>query len=142
MLKCSDCGKVFENDEAVEITETHGMETPPYEKFYVCPNCRGNVEKAKKCRICGEYDYEEDMLDDVCTACIDKYAKDVDVCYKLGEKCRTPLYINGLTATVYSRDEIDKILLEHLKHSQKDISDFAKCDLYWFATYLPDDEEK
>ena len=136
MVKCENCKRVFENEDAIEITETHGMETPPYEKFYVCPYCHGQFETANKCRVCGEYDYAEDMIDNVCPDCIDKYSKDIDFCYKLGEKDVIPIHINGLLFTVYSKEEIEEILFEHLKQSKKDISDFAKCDVYWFASNI------
>lgn len=38
MLRCS-CGCEFYEDELEVVYETHGLPTPPYEKFLVCPNC-------------------------------------------------------------------------------------------------------
>lgn len=43
MFRCLDCGKEF--DETLEILETHGLDTPPYEKRYVCPFCKGSGYK-------------------------------------------------------------------------------------------------
>lgn len=50
---CLDCGMLF--DEPRKCRETHGLDTPPYEYFYVCPNCEGSFIKAFKCDMCGDY---------------------------------------------------------------------------------------
>lgn len=39
MYKCGDCDAVFE--ELKVITESHGLNEPPFERFYVCPDCGG-----------------------------------------------------------------------------------------------------
>ena len=43
MFRCLECGEAFE--ETLEIKETHGLSTPPYETRYVCPKCKGNNYK-------------------------------------------------------------------------------------------------
>lgn len=43
MFKCFECGDKF--NYTLEITETHGLDTPPYEKRYVCPRCKGSGYK-------------------------------------------------------------------------------------------------
>ena len=52
MFRCADCGEMFEIPK--KYTETHGLETPPYEIFYGCPRCAGAYSHIKYCSICGE----------------------------------------------------------------------------------------
>ncbi len=40
MFRCLECGELFK--EPLEYEETHGLDTPPYEKMYVCPKCKGH----------------------------------------------------------------------------------------------------
>lgn len=40
MFKCLECGNKF--SETLEIIETHGLDTPPFEKRYVCPHCKSS----------------------------------------------------------------------------------------------------
>jgi len=48
---CTDCGATF--DEPKEVTETHGLETPPYEKLLVCPEClSSDYDTAVMCGRC------------------------------------------------------------------------------------------
>lgn len=37
-MMCNDCGAVFEYPDVYE--ERHGLSSPPYERFLVCPECR------------------------------------------------------------------------------------------------------
>ena len=54
MYHCTDCGKNFDEVEIVE--ERHNLDTPPFEKIAVCPECRGTsiiTVRAEHCRCCG-----------------------------------------------------------------------------------------
>ena len=60
MYHCTDCGMEFEFVEVV--FETHGLDTPPYERIKRCPFCRSrNFEEVKNahCRVCGSKLREE-----------------------------------------------------------------------------------
>lgn len=38
------------------MVETHGLDTPPYEEYEVCPGCFStNITKGIQCDCCGEY---------------------------------------------------------------------------------------
>ena len=37
MYRCNHCEAVFEEPKVVY--ETHGLDYPPFEKVYVCPDC-------------------------------------------------------------------------------------------------------
>lgn len=53
MYKCKNCGGVFE--EPKFYTETHGLDSPPYENWTGCPSCSGAYKGAIQCDQCGEY---------------------------------------------------------------------------------------
>ena len=50
---CVDCGCVFQ--EPKQVVETHGLDSPPYEIFTVCPKCGGSFVEAKRCDHCTNY---------------------------------------------------------------------------------------
>lgn len=50
---CVECGCVFQ--EPKHYIETHGLDTPPYEHFTVCPHCGGAFVEAHCCDCCGEF---------------------------------------------------------------------------------------
>lgn len=49
---CLDCGYQF--DEPRNYTETHGLDSPPYEHMSCCPVCGGSYDEAVECTDCGE----------------------------------------------------------------------------------------
>ena len=54
MYYCKDCGEEFDFVEVV--FETHGLDTPPYERIKRCPYCHGSNYEEKKnthCSFCG-----------------------------------------------------------------------------------------
>ncbi len=54
MYHCTDCNTEFEFVEVV--FETHGLDTPPYERIKRCPSCKSRAfEEIKNthCRFCG-----------------------------------------------------------------------------------------
>lgn len=70
MYKCRDCEKIFDEENVMEIVETHGLECPPYEVWCACPHCHSSdFEEAEMCEICGSYEFSEDIYDGVCESC-------------------------------------------------------------------------
>ena len=53
MFLCLECQNIF--DEPKTYIETHGLDTPPYEKFSCCPFCGGDYVKTEVCDYCGKY---------------------------------------------------------------------------------------
>lgn len=54
MYRCLDCG--FEFETAAVCEERHGLDSPPYEKIYLCPYCDGrrfSEIEVRYCRCCG-----------------------------------------------------------------------------------------
>lgn len=50
---CLDCGILFENPK--HHTETHGLDSPPYETWSGCPECGGAYVETTRCDECGEW---------------------------------------------------------------------------------------
>lgn len=48
---CLDCCCTFNKSKL--YVETHGLDTPPYERISGCPNCGGFYIKAIYCDCCG-----------------------------------------------------------------------------------------
>lgn len=54
MLICMECGALFE--QAKVVFEQHGLDTPPYEEFGVCPRCEStDICQSHRCDVCGEW---------------------------------------------------------------------------------------
>jgi hypothetical protein len=62
MYKCSNCGEIFEEPNAIK--EDWG------ETFYVCPHCNGDYEEAKQCQECDEWNTEDEIYDGWCEKCL------------------------------------------------------------------------
>lgn len=66
MYICNECGKTFE--EPKKVVERHGLDTPPYEEYSVCPHCwSGNCSIAQTCERCGTIC--GDLTDGMCDVC-------------------------------------------------------------------------
>ncbi len=68
MYKCLDCGHLFEEGEQARVRETHGLDTPPYEEYSVCPRCKGDYQEVEPCKICGGYDVK--IGEEYCDECM------------------------------------------------------------------------
>jgi hypothetical protein len=53
MFVCYDCEAVF--DEPKIWTETHGLDTPPYEHCAGCPSCGGAFTETYECSYCNKW---------------------------------------------------------------------------------------
>ena len=62
MYKCSNCGEIFEEPNAIK--EDWG------EMFYVCPYCNGDYEEAHQCQECDEWHTEDELYDGWCEKCL------------------------------------------------------------------------
>ena len=67
--KCTDCGYVFDYEDATAVRESHGFDDFP-ETFRICPNCGGDFEDAVDCCRCGETFTENELYDGWCEKCL------------------------------------------------------------------------
>lgn len=141
--KCDHCGREFEEPDIV--TETHGLDSPPYEEIGVCPYCKGWFEEMYRCKICGEHYTDDDLTSGVCEACI--YEKvNLDRCFKFGAECEESVPINGFIASVLDPEQINYILMQKIKEAAEiipvDITEFIDSDKSWIAEKLLEEKEK
>ena len=66
-LRCTVCGKLFDENEKKLYTDRHGFESPPYETYYGCPCCGGAFDEIEPCKICGSYYHDEE--EEYCDEC-------------------------------------------------------------------------
>ena len=67
--KCTDCGYVFDYDDATAVREDHGFDDFP-EIFRICPNCGGDFKDAVDCDHCGETFTENELYSGWCEKCL------------------------------------------------------------------------
>ena len=70
MLRCCNCGNLFEDGEQAVWYETHGLDSPPYETWSGCPVCKGDYEEVHQCKECGDWHSEEELYDGLCESCL------------------------------------------------------------------------
>ena len=140
MYKCLECGHLFEEGEQTSWEEDRGeyWGSPCSEKMYGCPNCRGNFEKTVSCKICGKKCLKDKLINDVCEECINKNKENIDLCFEIAESENEKIELNCFLTSVFTKDEIEEILLERLKLSKKishklNFDDFVNQDKSWFA---------
>ena len=76
MYICLDCGCIF--DEPKHWTETHNLDSPPYEEWSGCPSCGGDYAETFRCDECGDWIFGEY----VCVKNGNKYCEN---CYSIEE---------------------------------------------------------
>ena len=111
MFICTDCRRLYDN-QPVFIED--GKSYP--DRCY----CSGIIEEAKRCRVCGEYTTEDDIVDGVCEGCLhiemkaDTVERFIDH-YTFTE--RTHFQLNPVIEHVFTDDEVNEILLREIKAS-------------------------
>ena len=148
--KCLDCGNLFEEGEQQLWADKHGLDTPPYEQMSGCPLCGGDYEETTPCKICGFEQFDDDLNGGVCDECIDKYKHDADMCFKIGSNDTDKVELNCFLASVFDKEDIEKLLFRELKEREKymkellnyDYEKFVEADRGWFAERLLEELEK
>ena len=139
--QCHECDRSFEEPDI--ITETHGLDTPPYEKIAVCPYCKGYFEEMQECKICGEYFTEDELTSGVCDDCIYSHDTDIELLYRLGneEDAKETVKLNGFIASVLTEEQINEIVMRELRilielGAVCNGTEFIGSDKSWFAEQL------
>lgn len=149
MYKCFECGNLFEEGEQYEWYETYGCDIPPYKKMSGCPVCHCDYDYAYQCLECGDWHHEDDLYCGLCDKCLDDRANkcqyDIEMCYKVGKNDLDGVEINGFLLSMFSRSEIDEILMRELREANKinpvDCSDYINEDKSWFIETLMKEEK-
>lgn len=69
-FRCCKCGNLFEDGEQAVWYETHGLDSPPYEKWDGCPVCRGDYEEVHQCKECGDWHSDDELYGGWCEKCL------------------------------------------------------------------------
>ena len=152
MLKCVECGHVFSEYELNTWEESRGEHfgIPCYEKMSGCPICEGDYEDTVECDICGENHLASELTGGVCEDCIKKYQHDVDMHFKIGENDTDKVELNCFLASVFTKEDIELILLNALKSMKEyakkqvesDCERFIEYNREWFAERLAEEVKK
>lgn len=119
---CHICGDVFDGDLPTAI-EPHGEELP----ILACNRCRwGEYVEAKECKACGEY-FPDNNNYGFCDTCIDENAT-IEMAIELGENDLVNMEINSLLVSLFTREEIEAILLKIVKENRLKYK--RKCNWY------------
>lgn len=137
MYKCEVCGFVFEEGEEKRKVETHGFIDNRYETWSCCPKCGGSFDEVECCDLCREDEAKSKVHNGVCEKCIAKCEKDLDICLAVGERMTQSIELNGLLASLFEIEDIEKILIEKLKQDGwTDFKEFIYEDVDIFAAEL------
>ena len=148
--KCLECGHIFEEGEQVEWEETHGLETPPYEKWSGCPLCKGAYEETVRCSICkGEF-LQEELTDGCCEDCVeqlkDEYRYNPQKCYEISKDETSKIEINYFLSCMFTEKQIEDILIENIRKASSlvpiDCSAFLEADRSWVEEKIIEEVKK
>ena len=93
MYRCCECGNLFEEGEQAVWEETHGLDSPPYEKWSGCPVCKGDYEEVHQCKECGDWHTDDELYDGWCEKCLRKTI-DYDTFFEYCEANKDERYLD------------------------------------------------
>ena len=146
--KCNECGHIFEEGEEHRWSEGRGefWGMACSEEMSGCPLCDGDYEETVRCELCeGEF-LADELCGYCCDECINSYINDIETCFAIGKEATENIELNGLLTSIFSKEEIEEILMNALREEQKkkpvDCSDFIDADRSWFAEMLVEEVNK
>ena len=123
MYKCTECGNLFEEGEQATWEETHGLDSPPYEKFSGCPVCKGGYEEVHQCDSCGDWHSEGELYDGWCEKCL-RETINYDTFFEYCEANKDEQYLDTFVmyyilnceyVPKHSSDEFHEVMVETYK---------------------------
>ena len=109
MLKCFECGHIFECGEEKRYTEPHG------EEYLACPLCGGSYEETIACTRCGGYFHENELFNGLCSECVGDYMT--------ADNMKKYLEENGLEEDFY----IEELYKSSFTYVSPELLDLARC---------------
>jgi hypothetical protein len=125
MYICEECGKKYEDNDVETLYNPNEHLLDGYPDFfntrYVAINvncvCNGKIIKAKECKCCGDW-ISMDSVYDYCNECLDTY-KTIDTMLEIGTDWEEKISLNGFLASAFTKEDIEQILLDCLKNTEK-----------------------
>ena len=145
MLICTHCGTTYKGVVPTYL-EIHGYTSLGNAiseecEDTLCPCCKsGELVVAKKCKVCGEYFYDEYGYR-ICEDCLEAN-KNLDVALAIGEENTTDVYVNGFVKTLLGDKRINEILVDYVRKTyttsiiKKRIVDYCDEDKIYFAEWV------
>lgn len=127
MFRCCECGHLFEDGEQAVWEETHGLDTPPYEKHSGCPLCKGDYEEVHQCKECGDWHTENELYDGWCEKCL-RETINYDTFFEYCEANKDEQYLDifvmsellgGMDCPKDSTVEFHSLMVEYYKREVK-----------------------
>lgn len=81
MNVCLECGRLFDDEDINISFESHGLDSPPYERIESCPYCNGNFIETMRCHYCGNW-----LIDSFFE--LPDYTASCSECFESIKKCR------------------------------------------------------
>ena len=142
--KCTKCGEIMDSTDLAKDYTDGGYRGEPH---LSCPYCGcDELDEVEQCSRCGKWVEGFDLShliygsvgNEVCLDCLQDAADDVRTVIDYGAKRTEDVEINGLWAYVYTKDEINDILMADFmklpERMQKQYTQgFAECDYSDFA---------
>ena len=142
MYKCEHCGAFFDEPTMETLWEYRGecFGDASNERVSVCkcPECgtSGMITEAEVCVVCGKPYLWGETESSICPNCMMSHCN-IDFCYDAGKTYNEDVELNGFLASMFSKEEIEEILLRELKKANETMPinciSFIQQDPSWFS---------
>ena len=142
--KCTDCGYVFDYEDATAVMEDHGFDDFP-ETFRICPNFGGDFKDAFDCDHCGEAFTDDELYDGWCEKCL-RETINYDTFFEYCEANKDEQYLDTFVmcdilnceyVPKFSSDEFHDLMVETYK---KRVEEAALND--WVQGCIPESKRR
>ena len=142
--KCTDCGYVFDYEDAGGVEEKHWLdgEYMGSETFLVCPNCGGDFEDAADCCECGEAFTDDELYSGWCEKCL-RETINYDTFFEYCEANKDENYLDTFVMAEFldmdmpkhSSYEFHQLMIDEYQHRANLVRQYEKM----FGKKAPDD---
>ena len=145
MYRCCECGNLFEEGEQAVWEETHGLDSPPYEKFSGCPVCKGDYEEVHQCKGCGDWHTDDELYEGWCEDCLRKtinYDTFFDYCEANNDEQYLDIFVmsellGGMDCPKNVSYEFHKLMVDTYKERVDDIKSSMTASYKTVIDILP-----
>lgn len=136
MFKCYDCEATFSEPRIYTEKMGEHFGVPAYASFSCCPECGGNFDEATQCKICGEWFFEDELIEELCEICLDEakaeYHDNAKACLEILKDEKKQIEINPVLAMLLKPSVIESILTEYVLNNSLDCKEVVEEYEDWF----------
>ena len=134
MYRCENCGNLFEEGEQAVWEETHGLDSPPYEKWSGCPLCKGDYEEVHQCKKCGDWHTDDELYGGWCENCLREtinYDTFFDYCMANDDENYLEIFVlsefmGGMDCPKFISYDFHQWMVKLYKDRAKEVSDYER----------------